>query len=419
MLFIDWIRKNEEKFKSVMKARSFDAVSFEKIVSSDEKRRSLIKQKENLLAEKNKLAKEIGFKISKKEDAVALLVKSAEIKASLDGLEQTCSLAEEDLKNLLAIVPNILQDDVPLGVDENDNFEVKRCGSQKKFNYKPLQHFDLGSSLGMDFETATKISGSRFVILKGQLAKLERVLSNFMLEENTKAGFVEICPPFLTRPQAFFGTGQLPKFEDDFFKTTNGYFLIPTSEVSLTNMVADQILQEHELPLRFTASTPCFRSEAGSAGRDTRGMIRLHQFMKVELVSITSQKESKNEHEFMLKTAENILQKLDLPYRVINLCSGDISATSSKTYDIEVWLPGQNGYREISSISNTLEYQARRMMARYKEAGGDMKYVHTLNGSSLAIGRTIVAILENYQNQDGSICVPEVLRESFGTEIIK
>jgi len=263
----------------------------------------------------------------------------------------------------------------------------------------------------MDFETAAKISGSRFVILKDKLAKLERCLANFMLQENGSMGYQEVSPPLLTREEAFYGTGQLPKFEGNFFEVNGGYYLIPTAEVSLTNMVRESIIEEHRLPLRFTACTPCFRSEAGAAGRDTKGMIRQHQFTKVELVTISSPNESDKEHEFMLHTAENILQKLDLPYRVVVLAAGDMGNSATKTYDIEVWLPGQGRYREISSISNTRCFQARRMKARYRRAlDKKTDFVHTLNGSSLAVGRTIVAILENYQNKDGSVTVPEALR---------
>jgi len=302
--------------------------------------------------------------------------------------------------------------DVPVGPDETGNVEVRRVGDPPRFDFEPKQHFEIGEALGlMDFETAAKLSGARFVVLKGALARLERAIASFMLDlHTTEFGYTEANPPLLVRDDAAFGTGNLPKFAEDLFHTTNGYWLIPTAEVSLTNFVREQIIDEAALPMRLTAWTPCFRSEAGAAGKDTRGMIRQHQFTKVELVSITTPEQSLAEHERMTACAEEVLKRLGLPYRTVLLCTGDMGFASQKTYDIEVWLPGQNTYREISSCSVCGDFQARRMNARYRPKDGKPEYVHTLNGSGLAVGRTLIAILENYQQADGSVIIPEVLR---------
>lgn len=419
MLYIGWILQNKEIFVDSMNKRGRDGASdFELLVSVDADRRSLIQITEELQKDRNVIAKEIGAVKSKGGDSELLMAKSNEIKEKLSTLEDQTKQKQAELEEILARIPNVLDADVPFGKTDDDNLEIKRIGNPKVFDFTPKEHFELGEKLGdveMDFETATKISGSRFVILKNNLAKLERALINLMLEHNSSRGFIEVSPPLLTKSGAFFGTGQLPKFEGNFFEVHGGYYLIPTAEVSLTNMVASDIIDEFKLPLRFTAATPCFRSEAGSAGKDTKGMIRQHQFYKVEMVSICHPEGSKSEHEYMLETAEKILQMLDLPYRVVVLCSGDIGGTAVKTYDLEVWLPGQGRYREISSISNTRDYQARRMMARYRKASDKKtEYLHTLNGSALAVGRTIVAILENYQNSDGSINVPDALVPLMG-----
>ena len=312
--------------------------------------------------------------------------------------------------------------DVPDGKDEKDNREVRKVGTPKTFAFAPKQHFELGEALGlMDFDTAGKVSGARFVFLKGALARLERAIASFMLDNHTapvgdhRGGYTEVNPPLLVKDQAAYGTGNLPKFAEDLFKTTNDFWLIPTAEVSLTNLVRDQILDEDKLPIRVTAWTPCFRSEAGAAGRDTRGMIRQHQFSKVELVSITTPEKSLEEHERMTACAEGILTALGLPFRTVLLCTGDMGFASQKTYDIEVWLPGQNAYREISSCSVCGDFQSRRMGARYRPKGSkDVRFVHTLNGSGLAVGRTLVAVLENYQQEDGSILIPDALKPYMG-----
>lgn len=420
MLSAKWVLQNKEAFILSWAKRNFE-FDFQVIEDLESRRLELIEKSEKLQAERNRIAKETGAVKAKGGDASELLERSNQIKHMLPRLLDELKEVEERIGALVASVPNMLEDDVPNGGDETCNVEIKRWGNPRKFDFEPKAHNEIGENIGhMDFETAAKVSGSRFVFLKSYIAKLERALINFMVESNSGNGYTEISPPYLTNAQSFFGTGQLPKFEGDFFKTTDGRYLIPTSEVTLTNMFAGKILQEYELPVRLTAATPCFRSEAGSAGKDTTGMIRQHQFMKVELVTIASEDTSKQEHEKMLATAEEILQKLELPYRVVVLCGGDIGFCARKTYDIEVWIPSQNRYREISSISNTGSFQARRMSARYKKAGENTTtFLHTLNGSSLAVGRTLVAILENYQNEGGSVTIPKVLREFMGIDIIK
>jgi seryl-tRNA synthetase len=321
--------------------------------------------------------------------------------------------AAQELEAILVGIPNLPADDVPEGLDEKSNREERVVGGKPNFAFTPRQHFEIGESLGlMSFDDAAKLSGARFVVLKGALARLERAIAQFMLDLHTgEFGYTEVSPPFLVRDSALFGTGQLPKFAEDQFRTEQGLWLIPTSEVPLTNLAADEIIDEAALPWRFTALTPCFRSEAGAAGKDTRGMIRQHQFLKVELVSIAHPDRSDDEHRRMTNCAEEVLKRLGLPYRVVTLCTGDMGFSAQKTYDIEVWLPGQSAYREISSCSNCGEFQARRMKARCRKAGEKgTRFVHTLNGSGLAVGRTLVAILENYQQQDGSVAIPAVLR---------
>ncbi len=408
---IKFIRENPAAFDAGMKKRGLPPQS-PAILKLDEEKRKLQTELQELQSKRNGFAKAIGQAKAKGEDASAIMAESKAVNDRIAALETSVN-EEGELTKLLSTLPNIPADDVPVGKDEKDNIVLREHGKKPEFTFKPKEHFELGEKLGlMDFERAAKMSGSRFVILKGQLARLERALANFMLDIHTKEyGFTEILPPLLVKSNALYGTGQLPKFEVDLFKTTTDHYLIPTSEVALCNIVADEILNEADLPLRFTAYTPCFRSEAGSAGKDTRGMIRQHQFTKVELVSITHPDKSAEEHERITNCAEEILKRLGLHYRVLMLCTGDTGFGMKKTYDLEVWLPGQNAYREISSCSIAGDFQARRMKTRYK--GKDSKntqFVHTLNGSGIAIGRTIVAILENYQQEDGSITIPEALR---------
>jgi seryl-tRNA synthetase len=413
---IKWIRENPEAFDAALKKRGLAPMSAEILVLDEERRAAMTKTQE-LQARRNELAKQAGQAKAKGQDAEPLFAESREVGAQLKAMEEALA-GDDPLKVKLEAIPNVLDEDVPVGADESGNVEVKHEGQKRTLTFAAKEHFDLGEALGqMDFETAAKMSGARFVLLSGALARMERALASFMLDQHTqKFGYTEIVPPYMVRDNAAYGTGQLPKFEEDLFKTTNGYYLIPTAEIPLTNIVADDILEAEELPRRYTAYTPCFRSEAGSAGRDTRGMIRQHQFSKVELVSIVPPEMAKAEHERMLSAAENILQKLGLHYRVMLLCSGDTGFGAQKTYDIEVWLPGQGAYREISSCSNFGAFQARRMKARYRPVKGEKRteFVHTLNGSGLAIGRTMVAILENYQQEDGSITIPEALVPYMG-----
>ena len=424
MLTLDFILKNKEIFEKSMNMRGV-SYNFSKFETLEAEKKALILKAQDLQEKRNKLAKEIGLKKSKNEDASDLLKETEYVKENLPLFEENLRLKEAEILSILLQLPNILAPEVPQGKNEDDNLEIKKVGEIPTFDFKPKEHFELGQMLKhkgfdmMDFETAIKISGSRFVILHSKLSKLERGLVNFLLDMNSKRGYNETSVPFLVKPHAFVGTGQLPKFEGDFFKTTTDLFLIPTAEVSLTNIVRESLIPEKELPIRLTAATQCFRSEAGSAGKDTRGMIRQHQFTKVELVSICSPELSEKEHDYMLETAELILQSLELPYRVIMLCSGDIGATAKKTYDIEVYLPGQGRYREISSISNTGSFQSIRMNAKFKRAGtGKNEHLHTLNGSALAVGRLIVAILENFQTIDGKIKMPKALHNYLDFDVI-
>jgi seryl-tRNA synthetase len=368
---------------------------------------------------RNEASKKIGQAKAQKNEAEAqrLMAEVGRLKDEIPATELRVRESEEALNERLSAIPNLPAADVPDGPDETANKEVRRVGSPRAMNFAAKQHFDIGEALKlMDFETAAKMSGSRFVLLRGQLARLERAIANLMLDVHTGTfGYQEVVPPFLVRDQAMFGTGQLPKFRDDQFGTTNGYWLIPTAEVSLTNQVRETILDEAQLPMRFTAWTPCFRAEAGAAGKDTRGMIRMHQFSKVELVSIAAPDQSEAEHERMTSCAEGILKRLALPFRTMVLSTGDMGFAARKTYDIEVWLPGQNTYREISSCSNCGDFQARRMEARYRpKEGKGTQFVHTLNGSGLAVGRTLIAVLENYQQADGSVAIPDALKPYMG-----
>lgn len=413
------IRKNPEQFDAAMVKRGLAPVSDE-ILKRDKDVRGNITNLQELQQQANECAKKIGELKSKGENADEWMAKSKDIKTKIAEAKQQQDQGEDVssilVDELLLTLPNIPADDVPEGDSEDDNQEVRRWGELPEHDYLPKPHYELGEALGlMDFDTAAKLSGSRFTVLKGDLARLERALAHFMLDVHTQEfGYTEMSVPLLVRDDAMFGAGQLPKFAEDAFKTTNDYWLVPTAEVPLTNLVREAITPLEELPMRYVAYTPCFRSEAGAAGRDTRGMLRQHQFWKVEMVSITTPKESEKEHERMTNCAESILQKLGLPYRVMLLCAGDMGFSARKTYDLEVWLPGQEHYREISSVSNCGDFQARRMKARYKADEKTNAFVHTLNGSGLAVGRTLLAIMENYQNKDGSITIPEVLHPYMG-----
>jgi seryl-tRNA synthetase len=392
------------------------------ILALDEKHRAVLTELQESQARRNEASKAIGAAKSRGEDAAGAIAEVSRLKTRMGELEEEVRRLGEELQGLLAQLPNIPAGEVPDGADEKGNVELRRVGALPSFTFTPKQHFDLGEALGqMDFEAAARLSGARFVVLSGALARLERALGAFMLDLHTgEFGYREVSPPLLVRSDALFGVGQLPKFAADLFATTTDHWLISTAEVPLTNLVREQILAGEELPLRFTALTPCFRSEAGAAGKDTRGMIRQHQFMKVEIVSITRPEDSAAEHQRLVGCAEEVLKRLGLAYRVMQLCSGDMGFSSRSTLDIEVWLPGQNCYREISSCSAFGDFQARRMNARYRAGDKETRFVHTLNGSGLAVGRTLVAILENYQQADGSVVVPEVLRPYMGgMEVIK
>lgn len=424
MFDLKWIRENSEAFDAGLAKRGAAPLSAD-ILKIDGERRDHLKALQDAQAKRNAASKEIGKAKASGDEAAATaaIAEVAKIKEFIQNGEETEREINDRLNALLSSIPNLPHEDVPVGNDEDDNELVRTVGEKPSFDFEPKEHFDIGEALGlMDFETAAKMSGSRFVVLSGALARLERALAQFMLDLQTgEHGYTEVSPPTLVKANALYGTGQLPKFEEDLFKTTGDHYLIPTAEVPLTNIVADSIIDEDYLPRRFTAFTPCFRSEAGSAGRDTRGMIRQHQFMKVEMVSVTTPENSGDELERMTGCAEEVLKRLGLSYRVMKLCTGDMGFGARRTYDLEVWLPGQDMYREISSCSVCGDFQARRMNARYRvegEKGG--RFVHTLNGSGLAVGRTMVAVLENYQQADGSVVVPEVLKPYMGgIDVIK
>ncbi|WP_226018062.1 serine--tRNA ligase [Novosphingobium sp. FKTRR1] len=406
------IRENPAAFDAAL-ARRGVAPQSATILSLDTARRDVATRLQEAQGRRNEASKAIGAAMGKgdKDTAEALKAEVASLKTALPALEDEERRLTADLDAVLAAWPNLPAAEVPEGADEAGNVEVSRWGTPRSFSFTPREHADVGPALGLDFETGALISGARFTFLRGAMARLHRALGQFMLDRQTaENGYTECAPPLLVKDEAVFGTGQLPKFAEDLFRTGDGRWLIPTAEVSLTNAVQGQILSDAALPIRMTALTPCFRSEAGAAGRDTRGFIRQHQFEKVELVSITRPEDSEAEHERMTQAAESILQALDLPYRKMLLCSGDMGFTARKTYDLEVWLPGQDTYREISSCSNCGDFQARRMNARYRPEGQKgTAFVHTLNGSGLAVGRTLVAVLENYQQEDGSVEVPPVL----------
>ncbi len=431
---IKWIRDNADAFDNALGRRSGEQVKARALIDLDDARRAAITAFEQAQARRNAASKEIG-EAKKAKDAArgdALMAEVAELKVKLPELEAASKKADADLADALAWVPNLPADDVPDGADEHGNVQHHLFGAPRSYDFTPKPHFDLGEALGqMDFEAAAKLSGARFVVLKQGLARMERALAQFMLDlHTTEHGYMEIAPPILVRDDAMFGTAQLPKFREDQFAVAKGediaaaalnaenFWLIPTAEVPLTNLVRESILAEDQLPIRMTAMTPCFRAEAGAAGRDTRGMIRQHQFNKVELVSITTPEASRDEHERMLACAEEVLRRLDLHYRVVTLCTGDMGFASQKTYDIEVWMPGQNegkgAYREISSCSVCGDFQARRMNARYRDKANKVRHVHTLNGSGVAVGRALIAVIENYQQADGSIAVPDVVRPYMG-----
>ncbi len=472
MYDIKWVREHRDEFDRGLKRRGLEPPSDE-LLRLDERRRAAITKFEQAQARRNAASKDIGEAKKKKDEATAtkLMAEVAELKERLPQLEAEVNEAEQELNKILATIPNLPLDEVPDGKDAADNVEHHKFGTIRKYAFTPKQHFELGEALGqMDFEAAAKLSGARFVVLKKGLARLERALGQFMLDLHTSEhGYTEVNPPILVRDEVMFGTAQLPKFIEDQFAThgaiadediekffskiesdkryvekrtremqaghletkgvltregvklwnayrdtINRHWLIPTAEVPLTNLVRESIVEEKELPLRLTACTPCFRAEAGAAGKDTRGMIRQHQFTKVELVSIATPEQSEQEHERMLACAETVLRKLELPYRVVTLCTGDMGFAAQKTYDIEVWLPGQNTYREISSCSVCGEFQARRMNARYRDKDRNVRHVHTLNGSGVAVGRALIAVMENYQQENGAIAVPAALQAYMG-----
>ena len=445
MFDIKWIRENPTAFDAGLQARGLEPLSAE-IMALDEKRRAQLTSLQEAQARRNAASKEIGKAKAAKDEPTAakLMAEVATLKDTLAKGEEAERGFDAKMQAMLEVIPNLPRDDVPRGKDEKDNVEVRRVGSPPRMDFKPKQHFEIGEALRlMDFESAAKVSGARFVYLKGPLARLERALAQFMLDVHTNDfGYLEVSPPLMVKDHAAYGTGNLPKFQDDLFQVrryvmsdeparmtpnpAGGVFveakaapretlyLIPTAEVPLTNLVREQVVDEAKLPLRLTAWTPCFRSEAGAAGRDTRGMIRQHQFSKVELVSITTPETALAEHERMTSCAEEILKRLGLAFRTVLLCTGDMGFASQKTYDNEVWLPGQDAYREISSCSVCGDFQARRMDARYRSKEGKPQFVHTLNGSGLAVGRTLVAVLESYQQADGSVIIPEALRPYMG-----
>lgn len=422
MIDIKAIRENPGFYDTGWARRGIGPFS-DALLENDTELRTRQTELQECQSRRNDASKAIGMAKSKGEDADDLISEVAELKERMGVLEEEVRILTERLNSDLAKIDNIPDSDVPEGKSEEDNVEIRKWGDIPSFDFEPKQHFEIGENLNqMDFEGAAKMSGARFVLLKSDLAKLERSLAAFMLDMHTSEfGYEEVSVPLLVRDQALFGTSQLPKFEEDLFKTTSDHYLIPTGEVPLTNLVRETIVDEEKLPIRYTCLSSCFRSEAGSAGRDTRGMIRLHQFQKVEMVSITTPEQSNGELERMTGIAEEVLKRLGLPYRAVMLCTGDMGFAARKTYDLEVWLPGQNMYREISSCSNTGDFQARRMKARYRPKDEKKaKLVHTLNGSGLAIGRTLVAVLENYQHSDGSITIPDVLRPYMGgQEVIK
>ena len=421
MLDARFVRENIDTVKRSLENRNY-TLPLDEFLIIEEKRRSLLRESEELRNKRNVVSEEIARLKSQKQDASKLIEEMKGVSDRIKELNDKIKNLEESTDNFLLNIPNIPHETVPVGKDETDNVEVRRWGEPKQFDFEPLNHWDIGEILDIiDFERASKIAGARFSLTKGLGAKLERALMNFMLDLNTSKGYKEVFPPIIVNKESMTATGQLPKFGMELFRIADPeFYLIPTAEVPVTNIHRDEILIEKDLPIYYTAYTPCFRREAGSYGKDVRGLIRQHQFNKVELVKFVKPEDSYSELESLTRDAEDILQKLELPYRVVALCTGDLGFAASKTYDIEVWLPGQQKYREISSCSNFTDFQARRAKIRFKREGKKgTEFVHTLNGSSLAIGRTLVAILENYQQKDGSVIVPEVLRHYMGVDIIK
>lgn len=417
MLDMKRIRNDFDAVANKLANRGVDQGTLENLRKLDQKRRQLLVQSEEAKAERNTASAAIAQAKRQKEDASQQIAAMQELSADIKALDADLAILDQELTEIVTGLPNTPHDSVPVGSDEEDNVEVCRWGQPRAFDFEPKAHWDIGEGLDiLDWERGGKVTGARFLFYKGWGARLERALYNFMLDEHAKEGYQEVIPPYMVNHDSMFGTGQYPKFKEDTFELADSNFvLIPTAEVPLTNYYRDEILDGKELPISFTAMSPSFRSEAGSAGRDTRGLIRLHQFHKVEMVKFAKPEQSYEELEKMTLNAENILQKLELPYRVITLCTGDMGFSAAKTYDLEVWIPAQDTYREISSCSNTEDFQARRAQIRYRdEADGKVKLLHTLNGSGLAVGRTVAAILENYQNEDGSVTIPEVLRPYMG-----
>lgn len=419
MLDIKRIRNDFDNVAEKLATRGVAAETLTQLKDLDAKRRQLLTKSEELKAERNLASDKIAQAKRNKEDASEQIAAMQKVSADIKAVDAELAEIDDKLTAIITILPNTPHDSVPVGADEEENLEVRRWGTPREFDFEPKAHWDLGEDLGiLDWERGAKVTGTRFLFYRNLGARLERALYNFMLDEHAKEGYQEMITPYMVNRDSMFGTGQYPKFKEDTFEINDEerpFVLIPTAEVPLTNYYRNEIIDGKELPIKFTAMSPSFRSEAGSAGRDTRGLIRLHQFHKVEMVKFAKPEESYNELEEMTANAENILQKLGLPYRVLALCTGDMGFSAAKTYDLEVWIPAQNTYREISSCSNTEDFQARRAQIRYRdEADGKVKLLHTLNGSGLAVGRTVAAILENYQNEDGSVTIPEVLRPYMG-----
>jgi seryl-tRNA synthetase len=421
MLDARFVRDNIDVVKRALENRN-SALPLDEFLQFEDQRRSILREAEELRNKRNVVSEEIGRLRSRKQDASKLIEEMKAVSDRIRELDEGIKVLEEKTNDFLLNIPNIPDESVPVGKDETENVEIRKWGEPGRFDFEPLNHWDIGEILGIiDFERASKIAGARFSLTKGYGARLERSLMNFMLDLNTSKGYKEVFPPIIVNRESMKGTGQLPKFEMELFRISDPeFYLIPTAEVPLTNIHRNEILNERDLPIYYTAYTPCFRREAGSYGKDVRGLIRQHQFNKVELVKFVKPENSFRELESLTGDAEDILQKLGLPYRVVALCTGDLGFSAAKTYDLEVWLPGQHKYREISSCSNFVDFQARRANIRFKREGKKgTEFVHTLNGSGLAIGRTLVAILENYQQKDGSVIVPEVLRPYMGVEVIK
>ena len=421
MLELKFMRENVEMLKEVLKNRN-NSIDMDAFVALDSKGREVLSEVENLKRERNNVSAEIASLKKEKKDANHLIEKMGGVSAKIKELDAELAEIDAELTHIQMTIPNVYHSSTPIGPDENHNVEIRKWGEPKKFDFEPKPHWEIGENLGiLDFERGAKLSGSRFVLYRGAAARLERALINFMLDTHTlEHGYTENLTPFMVKAEVCEGTGQLPKFEEDMYKTTDDMYLISTSEITMTNIHRKEILEQAELPKYYTAYSPCFRREAGSYGKDVKGLIRVHQFNKVEMVKITDAETSYDELEKMVQNAETILQKLELPYRVIQLCSGDMGFSAAKTYDLEVWLPSQNKYREISSCSNCEDFQARRMGLKYRAADNSSKFCHTLNGSGLAVGRTLVAIMENYQQADGSFLIPKALVPYMGgVDVIK